>query len=69
MAQIEQAVYFKKQALAQYGECSGFAKTENQLYCSDSRVSFLMGELFLQLIGSLRHEVGTAAVFGPTTDQ
>ena len=32
-------------------------------------ISFLTGELLSQLIGSLRHEVGAAAVFGPTTDQ
>jgi hypothetical protein len=55
--------------LAQKVKCSSFAKTQKKLYCSDSLVPFLTDELFLQLIGSLRHEVGTAAVFGPTTDQ
>ena len=32
-------------------------------------IPFLTDELFSQLIGSLRHEVFIAAVFGPTTDQ
>jgi hypothetical protein len=33
------------------------------------QIPFLTGELLLQLIGSLRHEVDNATVFGPTTDQ